>query len=146
MDLGIAIAIASGAFAEKKDKGGVPYIMHCLYVMNRMPEDDEELRCIAVLHDLLEDTEWTEQDLRDEGFSERVIRGVVAMTKEEGWTYKEYIRAKVMQNRDAVRVKLADLEHNSHITRMKGLSQKDFNRLEKYHNTYVLLKDSLNGI
>jgi (p)ppGpp synthase/HD superfamily hydrolase len=133
-----AIRIAAEAFEDKVDKGGQPYILHCLYVMNQMPEDDEELRCIAVMHDLVEDTSWTTGLLFYEGFSERVIRGVYTLTHESWETYDDYIK-RISANKDAVKVKLADLRHNSDITRIKGLTKKDFDRMEKYHRAYTYL-------
>lgn len=137
--LGKAIAIASEAFKNKKDKGGQPYILHCLHVMQEMPADDEELRCIAVLHDLVEDTSWTVELLKQEGFSSRVTHGVELLTHREEDSYEEYIRL-ISTNKDTVLVKLADLRHNSDITRIKGLSVKDFKRIEKYHKSYTYLK------
>lgn len=138
-----AIRIAAEAFENKFDKGGQPYILHCLYVMSEMPEDDEDLRCIAVLHDLLEDTDWTEIDLIKAGFNLRIISGIKKLThypigSPRGQTYDDYIKI-IAMNEDARKVKLADLRHNSDIMRMKGLRKKDFDRLEKYHRAYAYL-------
>lgn len=140
MNLAYAIALASKAFVNKKDKGGQPYILHCLHVMNEMPADDEELRMIAVLHDVVEDTSWTLDDLREANYPERVVLGIAALTHNDGDDYfDKYIKG-ISFNADATKVKLADLEHNSQIMRMKGLSKKDFDRLEKYHRAYAYLR------
>lgn len=142
--LGKAIAIAAKEFADKTDKGGKPYMLHCLHVMHKVGPDDQELMAIAVLHDLVEDTDWTFEMLRDEGFSDRVINALRLLTHypighSEGKTYDDYIKG-IATNEDARAVKLEDLKHNSDITRMKGLRKKDFDRLEKYHRSYEYLK------
>lgn len=139
-----AISIAALAFVDKYDKGGKPYILHCLHVMHKVGPDDQELMQIAVLHDLVEDTSWTIDGLRSEGFSERVLTALKLLTHipighPEGQTYEDYIKA-IATNDDARRVKMADLKHNSDITRMKGLRKKDFDRLEKYHRAYEYLR------
>ena len=138
--LGHAIAIASEAFKGKTDKGGKPYILHCLHVMNQMPAGDEELMQIAVLHDLIEDTSWGPSNLRDLGFSERVVSALVLLTHVKDTSYDDYIK-RLALNEDSRRVKLADLKHNSDITRMKGLRKKDFDRIEKYHRSFAYLSD-----
>lgn len=139
--LDVAISIAAEAFKGKFDRGGQPYILHCLYVMYGMPEDDQELRIIAVLHDLLEDfpKEWNIPKLKNLGFSERVLTALSFLTHMDGVSYDDYIDD-MMTCIDAVRVKLRDLEHNSMISRVKGLRQKDFERLEKYVRSYQKLK------
>ncbi len=136
-----AIAIASLAFQDKEDKSGRPYILHCLQVMHTVEQRgaDDELMSIAVLHDLLEDCpSWTAKELQDEGFSVRVITALGCLTHLDGEDYGDYIR-RVSTNHDAVQVKIADLEHNSLIFRMKGLRPKDFKRIEKYHRAYAFL-------
>lgn len=139
--LDVAIAIAAKAFEGKFDKGGQPYILHCLHVMNQMDQTDHELMSIAVLHDLVEDCrDYTFETLRMLGFSERVVDGIKALTHEDGVPYMDYIKI-IAMNPDAREVKIADLDHNSRILRMKGLRKKDFERLEKYHTAYAYLKD-----
>jgi (p)ppGpp synthase/HD superfamily hydrolase len=123
------------------DKGGVPYVLHCLKVMHYLKSEDEELMCIALGHDLVEDRKnITYALLREMGFSERIIAGIAAVTKVPGETAGEYL-AKIMKNPDAVRVKLADLRHNSDIRRLKGITAKDVARIEKYHKMYLALKE-----
>ena len=134
-----AIAIASVAFEGKSDKGGKPYILHCLHVMHKVGPDDHELMQIAVLHDVVEDTSWDFDGLKSEGFSNRVIDALKLLTHEKGVPYEDYIKG-IATNEDARKVKLADLKHNSDITRMKGLRKKDFDRLEKYHRSYEYLR------
>ena len=137
-DLGRAIAITTAAFEGKTDRGGVPYILHCLHVMNAV--DGDERKIIGVLHDLIEDTDWTIEMLVEEGFSNRVIVAVDLLTHRKGVPYMEYIKL-IARNEDACAVKMADLRHNSDIHRMKGLRPKDFDRLIKYHKAYAYLRD-----
>ena len=122
------------------DRGGVPYVLHCLKVMHYLKSDDEELQCIALGHDLVEDTDVTYFDLRTLGFSDRVIEGIRAMTKVPGETNDEYM-VRIKANPDAIRTKLSDLRHNSDIRRLKGVTAKDVARIEKYHKMYLELRD-----
>ncbi len=134
-----AILIATNAHDGQFDKGGSPYIMHCIKVMYYTRSTDPEILAIAVMHDVVEDTKVTYKDLRDAGMSERVIEGVRALTKVHGETYEEY-KARVKMNPDARIVKMADLRHNSDIRRLKGVTQKDIARIAKYHEFYLELK------
>ena len=135
-----AISIAAKAFEGKKDKGGKPYILHCLRVMNGVDQNDEELMTIGILHDVVEDCkEWTLSDLKFKvGFSDRVIDALYLLTHRKEVSYDDYIKA-IALNEDARQVKLADLKDNSNITRLKGLTKRDFDRLEKYSRSYIYL-------
>lgn len=138
--LGLAISIAANAFKDKIDKGGKPYILHCLHVMNKLKyENDEELMIVGVLHDLIEDTFYTIEDLTELGFSKRVTTLINLLTHKEGVDYMTYIEQIKSNSECAVKVKMQDLRHNSDILRMKGLREKDFKRLEKYHRAYNYL-------
>lgn len=135
--------IASAAHINQVDKGGMPYILHPLRVMNSVEGD--ELKQIAVMHDIIEDTPYTADDLRAEGFSERVVKGVVSMTKIKPEPYNTYLE-RVESNVDSIRVKLADFKDNSDITRLKGITDKDFERMKKYHVSFLRLTSKLNEI
>lgn len=137
-----AIHLATNAHHGQFDKGGKPYILHPLRVMSFIKTDDEELQCIALLHDVVEDTDITYADLGAAGMSLRVIEGVQALTKQKGFNYDTY-KAQVMKNRDAMQVKMADLRHNTDIRRLKGIKEKDIKRMAKYHEFYVELKAAL---
>lgn len=137
-----AIAITAKAFENKVDKGGSPYILHCLFVMYNTNSENEDVLCAAVMHDLIEDTNWTYQDLLNEGFSVKVIDILNKVTHLEADDYSTYI-SKLSTNRDAILIKLADLTHNSDIRRMKGIGEKDFKRMEKYQTAYHFLKNKL---
>jgi len=140
--LSTAIMIATQAHDGQFDKGGNPYILHPLAVAGLLQEIDEELQCIAILHDTIEDSDVTFLELRYAGLSERIISGITSLTKMKGESYEEY-KEKVFANRDAMIVKMADLTHNSDIRRLKGVTEKDIKRLVKYNTFYLELKDRL---
>ena len=128
--------LTTNAHHGQFDRGGNPYILHVMKVMHYTKTDDEELQCIALGHDVIEDTDTTYQDLRDAGFTNRIIDGIRALTKLPGQTHDEY-KARVFANKDAMRVKLADLRHNTDVRRLKGINEKDLARMEKYHRFFI---------
>lgn len=134
------LVLTTTEFSGKFDKGGSPYILHCLKVMYYLKTEDEELQCIGLGHDLVEDTHVTYLQLREMGFTERIIVGIRAMTKVPGETNEEYME-RIKACPDAIRVKLCDLRHNSDIRRLKGVTAKDVARIEKYHKMYLELKE-----
>lgn len=142
--LGLAISIASKAFENKVDKGGKPYILHCLWVMNRVSHLGEEVMICAILHDLVEDCKeegYTFEFLTKQGFSDKIIGWLHLLTHDkENTPYDEYIKA-ISVSKEASEIKKADLEHNSNITRIKGFRKKDIDRLEKYQRAYVYLSN-----
>lgn len=141
-----AIMIAATTHLGQRDRGGASYILHPLRIMMRLRTDDEELQCIAVLHDAVEDSEHcTLEYLRGEGFSERVLKGLELMTHEKGSDYFSYIE-KMRYNKDALMVKREDLRDNSDITRLKGLRQKDHDRLMKYNVAFTMVTDFLKAL
>ena len=111
------------------DKAGAPYILHPLRMM--LSVDTPEARMAAVLHDVVEDTSVTLQQLRDEGFPDSVLSAVQALTKHEGKDYEALIR-RAGANRLARMVKLADLRDNSDLSRIAEPTEKDRQRVEKY--------------
>ena len=139
--LGNMMAICATAHAGQKDKGGKPYFLHCMAVMNILGSDDEELNCIAVGHDLLEDCAdqgYNIDYLKNQGFSDRIVYGIDALTKKPKQSYFEY-KETVFGNYNAMRVKMADLTHNGDIRRLKGIGEKDHARMAKYHEFYMEL-------
>ena len=137
-----ALLIATNAHHGQFDKGGAPYILHPLKVMHYLKSNDEELQCMALLHDVVEDTNTTYADLREAGISERVIDALKCLTKQRGQTLGEYKEA-VFSNVDAMQVKMADLRHNSDIRRLKGVTEKDIARMTKYHTFYMEIQARL---
>lgn len=136
--LGRAMAIAAEGFKDKKDKGGQPYFMHCYKVFKDIHSDDEDENIAAILHDCVEDGVCTIEDLVREGFSGRVIFLVTLLTHDKSVSYDEYIK-RVSTDASSTKIKMSDLRHNSNITRLKGLTKKDFDRMEKYHRSYIYL-------
>lgn len=108
----------------------------------RLRTSDEELQAVAVLHDVVEDSAWTAEQLADSGMSKRIITALGFLTKLPTDTYDTYIQRMVF-NRDAMLVKLQDLKDNSDISRMKGLREKDFERLVKYNKAYAYLQEKI---
>lgn len=132
-----AIAIAAGAHTGQVDKGGSPYILHPLRVMLRM--DSLEERIAAVLHDVIEDTDWTIDRLKEEGFSSAVLQALDALTHREGESYDDFVRR---ASRDPIgrRVKTADLEDNLDLSRLPVVSERDRARVDKYRRAIALLR------
>ena len=139
--LGTAISIAAQAFECVEDKGGDPYILHCLHVMREVKALGEQAQIVAVMHDIIEDTDWTAEKLIEAGFEERTVRLIEMVSCREGESYEDFVKRASM-NPISRAVKMADLRHNSDIMRMKGLREKDFQRLEKYHRAYAYLKEA----
>lgn len=137
-----AILIATLTHTGQFDKGGKPYILHPLYLMSQLMYDTE-LATIAVLHDVIEDSrgQVTLKDLQGEGFSARVIVALDLLTHKKGVPYEDYIEG-IASNFDAIRVKRKDLGHNSDITRLKGVTEKDLTRMEKYHRAFLRLGEA----
>lgn len=136
-----AIRIASEAHEKVLDKGGKPYILHPLRLMFSLPQHDPELLMIAALHDVIEDTHWSIDMLKQEGFTKRVTDALELLTHDDDTPYFEYIKT-MFDNYDCILVKMADLEDNSDITRLKGISEKDIARIQKYHHSYIMLKEA----
>lgn len=136
------LVLATNSHAGQYDKGGKPYILHPLKVMHYLRSEDEELQCIALGHDLIEDTKVTYLELRELGITERIIEGIRVLTKIPGETHDEY-KERVFSNTDAMRVKMADLRHNTDIRRLKGVTEKDIARMAKYHLFYVEIQSKL---
>ena len=141
--LSTAIALAAEKHKNQTDKAGMPYILHTLKVMHYLKTDDQELMIIAVLHDIVEDTDITFKDLQNMGFSTRVIDGIRRMTKMPGQTLEEYMEA-ISGSMDSIRVKLCDLRHNMDPRRLKGVTEKDAARMDKYSKMYWTLKELRN--
>jgi (p)ppGpp synthase/HD superfamily hydrolase len=128
-----ALLIACEAHRGQKDRYGQPYILHPLRVMARMRTEEE--RMVAILHDVVEDTPWTLDQLRDRGFSGEVVAAVEALTKLVGEPYEQLI-ARAGDNPLARKVKLADLEDNMDLRRVTEITEADLERLRKYRRAW----------
>lgn len=124
-----AIALALQVHRGQLDKAGQPYILHPLRVLLRMksPED----RIAAVLHDVIEDSEHTLETLREMGFPDTVLTALDCLTRRDGESYADFI-ARAKQNPIARRVKIADLEDNLDVRRLRSVGEKDAERLDRY--------------
>jgi (p)ppGpp synthase/HD superfamily hydrolase len=134
-----AIRIATEAHEGQKDKAGAPYILHVLRVMLSMTSDAE--RIVAVLHDVVEDTPWTLDALRAEGFGADIVAAIGCLTHREGETYDAFIQ-RVSTNDMSRRVKLADLADNANLSRFQAPTEQDRARVLKYEKAMQLLKAS----
>ncbi len=128
-----AIALAVEAHRGQRDKAGAPYILHPLRIMGSMQTETEKV--VAMLHDVVEDTEWTIERLRERGFVEEVLTAVDALTRRPEESYEAFVD-RAATNPVARRVKIADLEDNMDVRRIGTVSERDANRLTKYHRAW----------
>tara|TARA_Y100000022_G_C13170991_1_gene338617 strand:- start:96 stop:812 length:717 start_codon:yes stop_codon:yes gene_type:complete len=131
-----AFSIALDAHENQYDKGGCAYIHHCLKVMDWFSNYEE--RIVALLHDVVEDSKWTLEKLKEEGFSDKIIEAIDSVTRRKSEDYFDFI-ARAKQNEIGLRVKLADLAQNSMIKRIPNPSKEDFERIEKYKKASDIL-------
>jgi (p)ppGpp synthase/HD superfamily hydrolase len=138
-----AIAIAAQAHKDQTDKAGSVYILHPLRLMMKMKTESEMMT--AILHDVVEDTrnnseetKWTFEKLRKYGFSEEVLEALECVTNREGESYEQFIE-RAAANPIARRVKIADLEDNMDVKRLKTLTDKDAIRIAKYLRAWTSL-------
>lgn len=141
-----ALEIVTTLFENDLDKGGMPYILHLLYVYKHVSSEDEKV--VGLLHDTLEDKDVTAEDLLDVGFSEKVVKDVVTLTRVKPIEYSDYIENMIRNGSvEALNVKLADLENNMDITRIKNPSIKDIERVKKrYIPTHEKIMNRLKEI
>lgn len=131
-----AYKIAEKAHLGQVDKAGEDYIKHPEKVASFVKTDEE--KAVAYLHDVIEDTELTLEDLYEYDFSKEVIEAVDIITKKRGEDYQSYLNS-VKKNKLARAVKLADLRHNSDLTRLTKVTEKDIERKEKYQKAINFL-------
>lgn len=131
-----AIVIANEVFKEKIDKGGNPYIYHLYDVSNSL--DTEIEKTVGLLHDILEDTDISVNDLRSIGFTDEVIDALVLVTHNDTETYAEFIDRIINSNNlTALKVKLRDMENNMDLSRIKNPTKEDYSRIKnKYKKQY----------
>ena len=137
-----ALKLCFEAHKDQVDKTGLPYVFHPFHLAEEMT--DEISTVCALLHDVIEDTEYTYRDLSEMGFPEEVIRVLGLLTHEDGVPYMEYVE-RISHDPVATRVKLADLRHNSDTTRMDEMDEWAIRRNEKYLRAIDFLTGALNG-
>ena len=134
-----AMRIAFEAHKEQVDKSGLPYIYHPVYLAEQMT--DEVTTCVALLHDVVEDTDITFEQLEQAGFPKEVMEALRLMTHDDAAPYMDYVAA-LKENPIAVAVKLADLRHNSDLTRLDFVDETAQERMEKYAKAMALLMEA----
>ena len=132
-----ALKISFQAHKNQLDKSGIPYVYHSFHLAEQM--DDEYSVCVALLHDVVEDTEMTIDDLTEQGFPPEVTEALLLMTHDDSVPYMDYIK-KIKTNSLATKVKLADLEHNSDLTRLDEINDAALERADKYRQAMFLLR------
>ena len=132
-----AMRLCFDAHKDQVDKSGIQYVFHPFHVAEHM--QTEETTVVALLHDVVEDTDYTIDDLRAMGFPEAVTDALALMTHTKGVPYMEYVAA-IKGNPIATAVKLADLRHNSDLSRLDAVDEKALRRVEKYTKAIVLLE------
>lgn len=138
-----AIAIAATAHQTQRDRTDQPYILHPLRLMLRGNTPTEQI--VAVLHDVVEDTDWTLDRLAKEGFPDNILAAIDCLTRREEETYDQFID-RILTNPLATQVKQYDLEDNMNLTRLSALSEKDSERLHRYHKAYQRVIQKLRDI
>ena len=133
-----AMKLCFSAHKNQQDKSGLPYVFHPIHLAEQM--DDEYTTVVALLHDVMEDSFYTLEDLRQMGYPEAVLDALVLMTHRESVPYMDYVLA-IKPNAIAKKVKLADLRHNSDTTRLVEITPRDLERVEKYKQAIALLEE-----
>ena len=131
-----ALKLSFEAHKNQTDKSGVPYVFHPFHLAEQM--NDEITTCVALLHDVVEDTDYTLYDLSSIGFSEEIIEAISLMTHDKNIPYMDYID-QIAKNSIAKAVKFADLKHNSDLSRLNVVTEKDIMCVEEYKKAMELL-------
>ena len=134
-----AIKLCYQAHDGQLDKSGLPSVTHPLHVAEQISNEANTI--VALLHDVMEDTAYTASDLREVGFDQEIIDALLLLTHDLPISYMDYIR-KLSTNPLARKVKIADLKHNSDLTRLNSVTTEDLKRLEKYKKSLHILESS----
>ena len=133
-----ALMLCFEAHKDQVDKSGLPYVFHPFHLAEQMT--DELSTVAALLHDVVEDTPYTLPDLREMGFPAAVLEALALLTHDDGTPYLDYV-ARLKDNPIARAVKLADLRHNSDLTRLEHVDARALSRVEKYRKAITLLEE-----
>ena len=133
----LALKLCFEAHKEQTDKTEMPYVFHPFHLAEQMT--DEDTTVVALLHDVVEDTDCTLDDLRALGFNEQILEAIALMTHDDAVPYMDYV-AEIKKNPIAKAVKLADLRHNSDMTRFDTVTEWDIRRAQKYARAIALLE------
>ena len=133
-----ALKLCFDAHKNQTDKSGMPYVFHPFHLAEQM--QTEETTVVALLHDLVEDTNYTIKDLTSMGFDKNITDAIALMTHADDVEYMDYVR-EIKNNPIAKAVKLADLKHNSDLTRLDVVDEKALSRREKYLKAIAILEE-----
>lgn len=133
-----ALRLSFDAHKDQADKSGIPYVYHPFHLAEQM--ESEETVTVALLHDVVEDTDYTIEDIIAMGFPKPVTDALALMTHDKTIPYMDYV-AKIKTNPIAKAVKLADLRHNSDTSRLEYVDEKVLRRIRKYHDAIELLEE-----
>ena len=136
LDTKKALKLCFEAHKNQVDKSGLPYVFHPFHLAEQMKT--EQTTIVALLHDVVEDSKYTIDDLKNMGFSKEVTDAIALMTHADDVDYMDYVRA-IAKNPIAKAVKLADLEHNSDLTRLDSVDEKSLTRVQKYKKAKEIL-------
>jgi (p)ppGpp synthase/HD superfamily hydrolase len=137
--LELALNLATEAHRGQVDKGGHPYINHVTRVSNNCSDLDSKI--VGMIHDIVEDTYYTLNDLSELGFPDYIVQAIDAISKRKGESYNNYI-SRVKSNNIAIKVKLSDLKDNTDLSRLSSIYIKDLKRWIKYNK----LRRELEGL
>jgi (p)ppGpp synthase/HD superfamily hydrolase len=132
----LAVSIAKEAHKGQKDKAGADYILHPLRVADRCSDMEEKI--VAVLHDVIEDTNVNENYLLEKGFPENIVNAVLAISRKKEESYEDFVK-RVKLNPISRKVKIHDLEDNLDLRRLDFITEKDVERINKYLKAYRFL-------
>ena len=135
----LAMKVCFQAHKDQQDKTGLPYVFHPFHLAEQMQDEDSTV--LALLHDVVEDSDYTLQDLQAMGFSRHVLTALALLTHDPQVPYMDYVR-RIRENPLATKVKLADLRHNSDMTRLDEITEYDLRRAEKYQAAIRLLEET----
>lgn len=133
-----AMKLCFEAHKNQIDKAGIPYVFHPISLAERFGEGREAETCVALLHDVLEDTDYTVDDIRAAGMNEEVIEALLLLNHNPKVEYMNYVRH-LSKNDIARHVKICDLQHNSNLSRLETVTEKDLKRVEKYKEALRIL-------
>lgn len=133
-----SLEIALKAYSGQKDKAGKTYILHPLRLMSKMGSEEE--MAVALLHDVIEDSEFSADDLLEAGIPAIIVNAVISLTKIDGEDYDAFME-RVLKNKLASRVKKADIEDNINLLRLNVVTEKDLARAAKYHKAWRFLDE-----
>jgi (p)ppGpp synthase/HD superfamily hydrolase len=133
-----ALKLCFEAHKEQVDKSDMPYVFHPFHLAEQMT--DETTTVVALLHDIVEDTDVSFKDLEKQGFSDEIINALKLLTHDENTPYMEYV-GEIKKNNIATKVKLADLRHNSDLSRLSVIDEKALKRKAKYEKAIKFLEE-----